>query len=203
MPKITLYPKSRINCPVKRDSDLCHSRYLLSCLQSTPILLRTCPCFWELFLHHCRAVPIQDLSIAPLPCHIANSRLAPDSFLLPSHPFPSFLPCYFCIDVEKANQFLSSGRINNKYCHISHQSQYKDEHMFGIPAQPFLVSLSGPEGFWTVYHRLRLSFLSFLFFFFFFFLAVPGHMEFLGQGSDLSCSCNLTHCASLGWLRLS
>lgn len=113
MPKITLYPKSRINCPVKRDSDLCHSRYLLSCLQSTPILLRTCPCFWELFLHHCRAVPIQDLSIAPLPCHIANSRLAPDSFLLPSHPLPSFLPCYFCTDVEKVNQFLSSELIIN------------------------------------------------------------------------------------------
>ena len=46
------------------------------------------------------------------------------------------------------------------------------------------------------------------FFFFFFFLAAPWHMEFLGQGSDLShscdlsCSCSnagsLTHCARPG-----
>ena len=45
-----------------------------------------------------------------------------------------------------------------------------------------------------------------LFFFFFFFLTTPQHMEFPGQGSDLSCSCNLscstagslTHCARPG-----
>ena len=45
-------------------------------------------------------------------------------------------------------------------------------------------------------------------FFFFFFLATPWHMEFLGQGSDLSHNCDLcpnccnagslTHCVRLG-----
>ena len=36
----------------------------------------------------------------------------------------------------------------------------------------------------------------YLFTYFSFFLAAPWHMEFLGQGSDLSCSCDLDHSCS-------
>ena len=36
----------------------------------------------------------------------------------------------------------------------------------------------------------------FLFFFFSLFLAAPRHMEFLGQESNPSCSCNLSHSCS-------
>ena len=53
-----------------------------------------------------------------------------------------------------------------------------------------------------------LLFILFFFFFFFSFLAPLRHMEFLGQGSDWSCSCNpsrscgnarsSTHCAGQG-----
>ena len=40
-----------------------------------------------------------------------------------------------------------------------------------------------------------------LFLFFSFFLAAPRHMKFLGQGSDLSCSCDLSHsCSDAGSL---
>ena len=40
-----------------------------------------------------------------------------------------------------------------------------------------------------------------LYSFFFFFLAAPWHMEFLGQGSAPSCSCNLSHsCGNTGSL---
>ena len=135
MPKIALYPKARINFAVKRDSELCHNGYLLPGLQSLPLLLRTCPCFWELLLHHCHAVPIQDLSIAPLPwSHLLILGLASDYL---------FIYSYFCTGTEKVNQFLSSGRINKRHCPISHQSSCKNEHMSGIPAQPFLVRPRG------------------------------------------------------------
>ena len=38
-----------------------------------------------------------------------------------------------------------------------------------------------------------LFFILFYYYFIFSFLATPWHMEFPGQGSDLSCSCDLSH----------
>ena len=53
-------------------------------------------------------------------------------------------------------------------------SMYKGTHAFFFPNKNRIVT-----------HILRLDF------FFFFFWPPPRHMEFPGQGSDLSCRCNL------------
>lgn len=55
-PKTALYPKTRINFILKRNSELCHRGHQR---------LYICPFFWELPFHHCPEVPIQDLPTAP------------------------------------------------------------------------------------------------------------------------------------------
>ena len=55
----------------------------------------------------------------------------------------------------------------------------------------------------TIWCCFEHSFLCFLVFVFFLFLDAPWHMEFPGQGSDLSCSCSLRHsCSNTGSFNL-
>lgn len=146
MPKIALYSKARINFPIKRDSELCHSGNLSPGFRSM-LVLRTRPCFWELLLHHCHQCAVQDPSTAPVPSHVADSSTSIWSFIY-------LFIVNLSLELRKLISFFPVVELIRNIALFPTKANRKMSICLGSQHSP---SWSGPECFWTICHRLRLS----------------------------------------------